>query len=172
MVGAPVSLSPAALYTGSAWVLLAAVVWAAGSLYAKRADRPPSAVLNIGAQMLVGGALLAVAAVLHGEPAHLHLAAITARSAYAYLYLVFVGALVGFSAYVWVLGAASPALVGTYAFVNPGVAVFLGWAFVGETVTPTTLGGMAIILSSVALIVLFPNRPLPAATAPLPTRSS
>ena len=102
VVGAPVSLSPSALYTGSGWVLLAAVVWAAGSLYAKRADRPSSAVLNIGAQMLVGGAL------------------------------------VGFSAYVWVLGAASPALVGTYAFVNPGVAVFLGWAFVGETVTPTT----------------------------------
>ncbi|MBE7158171.1 MAG: EamA family transporter, partial [Rhodospirillales bacterium] len=68
----------------------------------------------------------ALAAVLHGEPAGFHLAAVTARSAWAFLYLVFVGALVGFSAYVWVLGVASPTLVGTYAFVNPGVAVLLG----------------------------------------------
>ena len=69
------------------------------------------------------------------------------------------------------LGAASPTLVGTYAFVNPGVAVFLGWAFAGETVTNTTLSGMAIILASVALIVLFPARPLPAAATPSAIRS-
>ncbi len=171
-VGVPTTFTPAGFTTGSALVLLAAVVWAAGSLYARRADRPGSAVLNIGAQMLCGGALLALAAVLHGEPASFHLVAITARSAWAYLYLVFVGALVGFSAYVWVLGAANPTLVGTYAFVNPGVAVLLGWAFAGETVTRTTLLGMIVILASVALIVLFPARPLPAAATPPAVRSS
>ena len=144
--------------TGSALVLLAAMVWAAGSLYAKRADRPGSAVLNIGAQMLCGGVLLGVAAVLRGETSGFQPGNISSQSAWAFLYLVFVGALVGFSAYIWVLGAASPALVGTYAFVNPGVAVLLGWAFAGETVSATTLLGMAIILSAVALIVLFPAR--------------
>ena len=158
VVGAPVPLAPAALYTGSGLVLLAAAVWAAGSLYAKCADRPSSAVLNIGAQMLIGGVLLALVAVARNEPAHFHLAAVSARSLWAYFYLVFVGALVGFSAYIWVLGAASPALVGTYAFVNPGVAVLLGWAFAGEAVNATTLLGMGIILSAVALIVLFPTK--------------
>ena len=100
--------------------------------------------------------MLGVAAVLHGEGASFHPGAITAHSAGAFFYLVFVGALAGFSAYIWVLGAANPALVGTYAFVNPGVAVLLGWTFAGETVSATTLLGMIIILSTVALIVLFP----------------
>ncbi len=150
------TLAPADLSAGSVLVLLAAAVWAAGSLYAKRADRPASAVLNIGTQMLCGGAMLGVAAVLHGEGASFHPGAITAHSAGAFFYLVFVGALAGFSAYIWVLGAANPALVGTYAFVNPGVAVLLGWTFAGETVSATTLLGMIIILSTVALIVLFP----------------
>ena len=103
--------------------MLAAAVWAAGSLYAKRADRPASVVLNIGAQMLCGGGLLGVAALLRGESLDFHPGAITVHSAWAFCYLLFVGALVGFSAYIWVLGAASPTLVGTYAFVNPGVAV-------------------------------------------------
>ena len=156
--GSKTTISPTDFSTGVALLLLAAAVWAAGSLYAKHADRPASAVLNIGAQMLCGGVLLGVAAVLRGESLGFHPGAITAHSASAFCYLVFVGALVGFSAYIWVLGAASPTLVGTYAFVNPGVAVLLGWAFAGEAFSATTLLGMVIILSAVALIVLFPPR--------------
>ena len=156
--GAKTALSPADFSTGVALVLLAAAVWAAGSLYAKRAARPASAVLNIGAQMLCGGALLGVAALLRGESRGFDPGAISAHSAWAFGYLVCVGALVGFSAYIWVLGVASPTLVGTYAFVNPGVAVLLGWALAGEAFSATTLLGMVIILSAVALIVLFPAR--------------
>ena len=120
----------------------------------KRADKPASAVLNIGTQMLLGGLLLGAASGLLGEWSHFHPATVSTRSGWALLYLVSVGSLVGFSAYVWVLGAASPALVGTYAFVNPAVAVLLGWGLGGEAVNATTRLGMGIILAAVALVVL------------------
>lgn len=154
----PGALAPA--YGGSILTALtSAAVWAAGSLYATRADRPASPVLNIGMQMFAGGLLLALGGMLHGELAGFDPAAITARSGWALFYLTAVGALVGFSAYIWLLGVASPALVGTYAFVNPAVAVLLGWALAGERVTAPMIFGMAAILSAVALILRFPARP-------------
>ena len=139
-------------------VLGAAAIWAAGSLYAKRADKPASAVMNVGAQMLLGGAMLALAGAFAGEWAPFHWHAVTARSAWAVVYLVLIGALVGFSAYIWLLGACAPTLVGTYAFVNPAVAVLLGHLVLGEVVTGGMLLGMGAILAAVALIVLLPDR--------------
>lgn len=159
------ALSAARLYTGSGIMLVASVVWAAGSLYAKRADRPASAVLSIGTQMLAGGAIVLPISALCGEWSHFHLASISSHSLWAFAYLVIVGSLVGFSAYVWLLVAARPTLVGTYAFVNPGVAVLLGWAVAGERIYPTMLAGMGIILVAVALSVLFPPPPMPAVPA-------
>ncbi len=141
-------------------ILGAAAIWAAGSLYTRRAAKPASAALGVGAQMLLGGSFLVVAGSIHGEWAALDLHAITARSGWAFVYLVLIGSLVGFSAYVWLLGVCSPALVGTYAFVNPAVAVALGWAILGEAVTPTMFLGMGVTLAAVALIVLFPAKPV------------
>ena len=149
-------------YGDAALVLGAAAVWAAGSLYAKRADKPASAVQAVGAQMLLGGAMQLLAGTLAGEWALLHPAAVTARSLWALLYLTLCGSLVGFSAYVWLLGVCSPSLVGTYAFVNPAVAVGLGWWLLGEPVSPAMGLGMGIILTAVALIVLWPGKPRPA----------
>ncbi len=151
--------SPGQFYGSIALILGAAAIWAVGSLYSKRAAKPASAVLGVGTQMLLGGTLLVVAGTAHGEWAHLHVGEITARSGWAFVYLTLIGSLVGYSAYVWLLGACSPALVGTYAFVNPAVAVLLGWAILGEPVTLPMFLGMGVTLAAVALIVLFPAKP-------------
>ena len=161
------SLPTTQLYTGSAIILGACVVWATGSLYSRRADKPASAILGIGTQMLAGGALVLPLSWLRGEWTHFHPGNVSSHSLWAFVYLTSVGSLVGYSAYVWLLGAASPVLVGTYAFVNPGVAVLLGWAFGGERVDAAMLLGMGIILIAVALIVVFPPRPVSTVPPPL-----
>lgn len=157
--------SQAQFYGSVALILVAAAIWAAGSLYAKRADKPSSAVLAVGAQMLSGGAFQLLAGTLHGEWSQLRPDTITAHSVWAFVYLTLVGSIIGYSAYVWLLGVCPPMLVGTYAFINPAVAVLLGWAIVGEPVTRNMLLGMTTTLAAVALIVLFP----PKATAKSPT---
>ncbi len=135
-------------------ILTGCVIWSLGSLYARRAQRAESAVLNIGLQMFVGGVLLFLASVFAGEPASLNLGAITQRSFFAWVYLVTIGAVIGYSAYVWLVQVASPALVGTYAFVNPAVAVFLGWFLGAEPISTTTIIGACGIVAAVAIIVL------------------
>jgi drug/metabolite transporter (DMT)-like permease len=137
---------------GVAAVLIASISWAAGSLYVQRAKLPSSPLLSTSMQMLCGGALLFVTGALAGEPAHLELSRISAGSVLALLYLIVFGSLIGYTAYTWLLRSASPVLVSTYAYVNPVVAVFLGWLLVHEPVTGAMLLGAAIILGGVALI--------------------
>lgn len=133
-------------------VLIASISWAAGSLYVQRATLPASPLLATAMQMLCGGAMLFAAGALTGEPARFALSQVSAGSAAAVLYLVVFGSLIGFTAYTWLLRSASPVLVSTYAYVNPVVAVFLGWALASEPVTPGMLVGAAVILGGVALI--------------------
>ncbi len=133
-------------------VLIASLSWAWGSLRGQRAALPDSPFLGTAMQMLGGGLLLLLASVLTGEPARVSLAAISARSLLSLAYLVVFGALIAFTAYVWLLRVASPVLVSTYAYVNPVVAVFLGWALAGEPITRGTLVAAAVILAGVALI--------------------
>ncbi|MEI2690398.1 MAG: EamA family transporter [Anaerolineae bacterium] len=102
--------------------------------------------------MLAGGALLLLAATVTGEWATFDVAAVSLRSAVALVYLIFIGAIIGFSAYIWLLTNTTPTKATTYAYVNPVVAVFLGWAILSEPVTPAMLAAMTIILFSVALI--------------------
>lgn len=137
---------------GAAAVMVASVSWAWGSLHGQRAKLPSSPLLGTAMQMLGGGGLLLLASALTGEPARFHLAAVSARSLLSLAYLVAFGALIAFTAYVWLLKAASPVLVSTYAYVNPLVAVFLGWAVAGEPITRGTLTAAAVILAGVALI--------------------
>jgi drug/metabolite transporter (DMT)-like permease len=136
----------------AAVLLVAAISWAGGSVYVQRAVLPRSPLLTTAMQMLCGGGMLLAAGLLTGEPARLDLAAVSASSALAMLYLLVCGSLIGFTAYTWLLRSASPVLVSTYAYVNPVVAVLLGWALVNERVTAGTLAGAAVILSGVALI--------------------
>jgi drug/metabolite transporter (DMT)-like permease len=133
-------------------VLVASLSWAWGSLYSQRAKLPSSPLLSTAMQMLAGGALLLLAATLTGEPAHFALAQVSARSLLSLAYLVVFGAIIAFTAYVWLLRAAPPVLVSTYAYVNPVVAVLLGWALAGEPLARGTLIAAAVILTGVALI--------------------
>jgi drug/metabolite transporter (DMT)-like permease len=135
-------------------ILIGCIIWSFGSLYARRAQRAESAILNIGLQMFVGGLFLFVASILASEPGTLNFGAITQRSFLAWIYLVAIGAVIGYSAYAWLVQVASPSLVGTYAFVNPAVAVFLGWALGAEPISMATIIGACGIVAAVAIIVL------------------
>jgi drug/metabolite transporter (DMT)-like permease len=145
---------------GSAVAVLAVFAsngtWAVGTLAVRRTSRDAGEraplVLTTAMQMLAGGAMLVVAGLALGEAAPLLARGITPRSALAWAYLVGPGSMLTFTAYAWLLTVTSPARVATYAYVNPVVAVFLGWLLAGEPVTGVTVGATAVILGSVVLI--------------------
>jgi drug/metabolite transporter (DMT)-like permease len=140
---------------GAGALLLAALCWASGSLYSRHARLPKSVLTSTAIQMIGGGTLLWLVGLAGGEGSRLHLAAVSPRSLLSLAYLIVFGSLVGFSAYVWLLRATTPARVSTYAYVNPLVAVLLGWLFAGEAVTPRIVLATIAIVGSVALIIRF-----------------
>jgi len=127
--------------------------WAAGSLYLKRIDTPRDPLRWVSMQMLMGGAVLTVAALASGELGDVHPGEMTARSLAAVLYLVVFGSLIAYSAYVWLIGVTTPARVGTYAYVNPVIALILGWALAGEAISTGSIVAAFVILGSVVVIV-------------------
>ncbi len=137
---------------GVGLVLLAAFSWAAGSIYGLRSPVPKSPVLASGMQMLAGGALLLLLGTATGEWRGLHPGSFGLAAWLGWGYLVVFGSLVAFTAYSWLLQHAPPARVATYAYVNPVVAVLLGWAMLGEKLTGQMLVGAAVIVGSVILI--------------------
>jgi drug/metabolite transporter (DMT)-like permease len=143
---------------GVAAVMLSSIAWAAGSIYQRHASMPASPSLSTAMQMLAGGAGLLVVAGALGELPHADVAAMSLRSTLSFLYLVVFGSIVAFSAYVWLLRASTPARVSTHTYVNPIVAVLLGWALADEPLTPRMLVAVAVIVSGVALITLAPKR--------------
>lgn len=151
---------------GAAVLLVACVSWAWGSLRSRHVALPESPVMATGLEMLTGGVILLLVGLASGEASNLDLAGASAKSLLALAYLIVFGALVGFTAYVWLLRVAPPALVSTYAYVNPVVAMFLGWALAGEPLTTGMLTAAAVILTGVTLITLFRNRPAPAEEEP------
>jgi drug/metabolite transporter (DMT)-like permease len=155
------SLDPA----GAGAILLATLFWAAGSIYARHAPLPASSLLATAMEMLAGGALLTLLGLAAGETSGFSLGSVSARSAAGFLYLLLVGSLVGFTAYVWLLKVSSPARVSTYAYVNPVVAVLLGWAFADEKLTPRMFIAAAVIVGAVAAITTASSGG-PARTAP------
>ncbi|HEX6587899.1 MAG TPA: drug/metabolite exporter YedA [Longimicrobiales bacterium] len=139
-------------------LVLASVSWAWGSLYSRGAVQPSSPMMATALQMLCGGALLVVAGSLTGEWADFDPGAASLRSVLALFYLMVFGSIIGYSAYIWLLRHASPAHVSTYAYVNPVVAVFLGWLLADEPITARILTAAAIIVAGVAVIVSAPAR--------------
>ena len=137
---------------GAGVVLGAAFAWAVGSIYSLRASLPRSPLLSSGMQMLAGGSLLLLVGIMTGELARLDFNSVSTRSILAFLYLTVFGSIVAFTAYSWLLHNVSPARVSTYAYVNPAVAVLLGWALAGEAMTTSSLVAAGIIVASVALI--------------------
>jgi drug/metabolite transporter (DMT)-like permease len=137
---------------GAVLITAATISWTLGSLYSKRATLPGSPILASGMQMLTGGVMLFAAGMIHGELRTMDLAGVSLRSWVALAYLAIVGSLVGFSAYVYVLKHATPAKASTYAYVNPVVAVIMGWAVAGEPIGLRTLAAGAGIVAAVVLI--------------------
>jgi drug/metabolite transporter (DMT)-like permease len=154
---------------GASVLVFASFAWACGSLYAKHGGMPASPMLGVAMQSLAGGVILLIAALLTGEYRGFHFGAISLRSWFALGYLIVFGSGIGFSAYIYILRKSTAARVATYAFVNPVVALFLGWLIVGEAITLRTILAAAVILTAVILVITAPhpastriNEPVPA----------
>ena len=164
LVGQSAHVDPA----GAAVILGAGLAWAVGSAYARVAPLPTAPFLSASMQMLCGAAFLAVAGAAMGEVGRVHPAAISTGSLAAFAFLVVFGSILAFTAYGWLLRSGAPSVVvSTYAYVNPGVAVLLGWLFAGEAVGGRELAAGAVILASVGMLV-FARHPPQQDVEPLP----
>ncbi|CAN5844894.1 drug/metabolite exporter YedA [soil metagenome] len=139
-------------FFASVAIIAAAMSWAIGSIYGLRAPVPKSSVLTAGMQMFSGGLVLLFVSLITGEMFRFDIAQVSNASLFGVIYLIIFGSLIGFTAYSWLLKNAQPAMVSTYAYINPVIAVFLGWLIAGETFTSQMLVGATIIVGSVALI--------------------
>jgi drug/metabolite transporter (DMT)-like permease len=142
---------------GTAALVAISFVWACASLYSKHRPVPDSPLLVVAMQSLAGGAALWVAAVASGEFRALHFASVTARSWMALIYLIVFGSGIGFTAYMYILKHSTAAKVATYGFVNPVVALFLGWLLAAEPVTARTVIAAAVILTAVIVVITAPK---------------
>ncbi|HKZ93883.1 MAG TPA: EamA family transporter [Candidatus Bathyarchaeia archaeon] len=133
-------------------LLFGALAWGLGSFYSRSASLPNSHFMGVAIQMIAGGFLLLLTSVATGELANLRLGSISQRSLFAWAYLIVFGSLVGFTSYIWLLKQATPSRIATYAYINPVVALLLGWAFANEQPTFTSIVTTTIILISVAVI--------------------
>lgn len=143
---------------GVAILVIASLAWATGSVYSKHAGGlSGSPLLGVAMQSLTGGVSLWIAGIVAGEVGALHLGTVSARSWAALGYLVVFGSGVGFTAYIYILKKSTATRVATYAFVNPVVALFLGWLLVGESINVRTLMAAAVILTAVLLVITAPH---------------
>jgi drug/metabolite transporter (DMT)-like permease len=148
------------LDAGPLLVLGSAFAWAVGSFVIRHRKRETSShLLSAGYQMFIGGLTLSLIGLAIGEGQQLTADVFTPTAVFAFFYLLVVGSLIGFVAYTWLLGHVSGALVGTYAYVNPIVAILVGWQLGKEELSPWILGGMAVILAGVALVRIGGVRP-------------
>jgi drug/metabolite transporter (DMT)-like permease len=138
---------------GMILVIAAGLCWATGSIYGVRAPASKSPILASGMQMLAGGSAMLLVGTMMGEWTGFEIGDVSRNSWFALAYLLVFGSLIGFTAYSWLLKNARPAMVATYAYVNPVVAVILGWAIAGESFTGRTLLGAGVIVGSVAMII-------------------
>ena len=153
---------------GAGILLIASFAWAWGSIYSKHNDLPSSPLLGVAMQSLVGGAALWVVGLLRAKAANCISQRLPTRSWIAIAYLMVFGTGIGFTAYVYLLKKSTAARVGTYAFVNPVVALFLGWLGAGETITLRTALAAAVILTAVLLVITAPHKTAVEAAEVLP----
>lgn len=149
--GAPIST------TGAVALIIASISWALGSALTRKLPLPESKVMSSGTQMFAGGVLLAVTAIALGEFRGFHVSTVSRAAWLSLLYLIAAGSIAAFTAYVWLIHHESPTKVGTYAYVNPVVAVLLGHFLGGEELGVRTLVGMAFVLISVVVISTSPS---------------
>jgi drug/metabolite transporter (DMT)-like permease len=143
---------------GGGILVVASFAWACGSLYSKHGQLPNSPLLGAAMQSLAGGVTLWIVGLISGETRALHLAAISTRSWIALAYLIFVGSMMGFTAYIFILRHSTATRVATYALVNPVVALFLGWLLLSESISVRTILAGSVILAAVVLVITAPHR--------------
>ncbi len=139
-------------------IFIASLAWALGSLCSRRVPSPDSPLLATALPMMLGGTALVITGLFLGEATRWDPAGISARSAAAFLYVTLVSCLLAYTAYLWLLKNVDLAKVTTYAYVNPLVAVLLGWSLGGERVDVGLLLGAALVLGAVVLILTYKNR--------------
>jgi len=161
-VGVGILLGPALRFSsnggrhpaiGMSILLVSSFIWSAGSLYSRTAKHAPSPFLTAAQQMICGGLLLLLTGMVTGETRRVHPSSLSILSLASFAYLVIIGAVVGYTAYIWLLRHCDPAKVATYAYVNPIVAVLLGASFAGEILTMRTFVAAGLIIGSVALVI-------------------
>jgi drug/metabolite transporter (DMT)-like permease len=158
LVGHSVSLGEAPVNTAGACALIvAAISWSAAASLSRKLPSPAAKAMSSGVQMLAGGVLLLLAAALLGEFRGFHVQAVSREAWLALSYLIVAGSIVGFTAYVWLIHHESPTKVGTYAYVNPVVAVLVGHFLGGEAIGPRTIVGTLLVLVSVVVITTTPK---------------
>ena len=161
LIGVAILIAPALHFAnemshsviGMLILLCASFLWSVGSIYSIKAKSVAPPFLAASQQMICGGALLTLAGILTGELPRLDLKRISFLSGGSFIYLVLIGAVVGFTAYIWLLRHCNPSKVATYAYVNPIVAIILGIVFAGETLTRRTMFAAGLIIGSVALVI-------------------
>ena len=148
---------------GTVVALTGAFSWALGTVFTRKLPYPQSTILTAGMQMMCGGALLLITAILSGQAREWHPAAITSQGYVAMAFLTLIGSLVGFTCYIWLLGQCPPTQVATYAYVNPIIALILGWAIAGEQLSVRSLFASVIVVGAVATIITSRRAPIPLA---------
>ena len=149
-------------------LMIATVAWAAGSLYSRSAALPSSPLMSTSMEMLSGGAVLYLVAAVTGEFRAFDPATVSSRSWLAVGYLTIFGSIIGFTAYVWLLRVVHASRVATYAYINPVIAILLGWSLAGEEFTLPMLGAAAVIILAVVLIITNQSKPVARTASPRP----
>jgi drug/metabolite transporter (DMT)-like permease len=158
LVGHTMSLGEAPVDTAGAGALIvAAVSWSVAASLTRKLPLPAAKAMSSGAQMLAGGVLLTLTAALLGEFRDFRVQAVSRGAWLALVYLIVAGSIVAFTAYVWLIHHESPTKVGTYAYVNPVVAVLVGYFLGGEAIGPRTIVGTLLVLVSVVVITTTPK---------------
>jgi drug/metabolite transporter (DMT)-like permease len=136
-------------------LVISGVCWAGGTLYARQSKQPQSPIMATGMQLFCGGVMLFLAGVVSGQVADFDPNAVSLRSIISLVHLIFSGSILGFTSYVWLLRVTSASQVATYAYINPVVAMILGWLFAGEMLTPRTVLAAMVIIAAVAVIITY-----------------
>lgn len=171
----PVPAGESSQLLGAFLIVIATLGWAIGSLYGSRAPAVKSTIQAAGMQMLCGGLIMLLISAVTGEWSTFDVAQVSTVSLVALAYLIVFGAIVAYTAYSWLLQNVSPTAVTTYAYVNPAVAVVLGWAIAGESITAQMLFGAVVVVGAVALITLqtkVAKEPEPAEELPVGVRET
>lgn len=140
-------------FLASALIVVCTLSWGGGAVYARVANVPKSSMLSSGLELIFGGILVLITSFIIGEPTHFHLGQITLKSLMGLLYLIIFGSVIAFSAYTWLLGNTSATRISTHTYVNPIIAVFLGWLIANEQITISLLIATSIIIIAVYFVL-------------------